>query len=79
MTAPFDHEWDAGDMGCGELVVKLKLKFRDEIADGEIVRVRSTDEGLPEDLPAWCSLTGHALVAAAPPVYDIRKKTTAPR
>ncbi|HSE92474.1 MAG TPA: hypothetical protein VLF19_04140 [Methylomirabilota bacterium] len=32
------------------------------------------DPGAPADLPAWCRLTGHALVEQRPPVYRIRRK-----
>ncbi|WP_246954472.1 sulfurtransferase TusA family protein [Brachybacterium sp. Marseille-Q7125] len=74
MTQPaYTHEWDAGDLGCGELVVLLKLKLRDEMTAGEIIRLHGTDEGLQWDMPAWCGLTGNELVHAEPPLFFIRK------
>jgi tRNA 2-thiouridine synthesizing protein A len=70
---PHDLEWDAGDMGCGELLVELKLKFR-ELAPRTLLRLRALDPGAHEDIPAWCGLTGHRLVAAAHPLYWIQRK-----
>ena len=52
--------WDAGDLGCGDLV--LELKSRLAAIPGQILRVIALDPGAPEDIPAWCRLTGHLLV-----------------
>jgi NifU-like protein involved in Fe-S cluster formation/TusA-related sulfurtransferase len=52
--------WDAGDLGCGELV--LELRGRLAAMPGQVLRVIALDPGAPEDIPAWCRLTGHALV-----------------
>lgn len=68
-----DEEWNAGDMGCGELVIELRARMRD-LAPHAILRLVARDPGAPEDLPAWCGLTGHTLVHAAHPVYFIRRK-----
>jgi tRNA 2-thiouridine synthesizing protein A len=38
------------------------------------LRVRATDPAAPLDLPAWCRLTRHALVAADHPHYTIRRR-----
>jgi tRNA 2-thiouridine synthesizing protein A len=70
---PHDAEWDAGDMGCGDLVLELRLRLR-AMAPRAVLRVRAADAGAPEDLPAWCGLTGNALVAATHPYYWIRRK-----
>ena len=68
-----DAEWDAGDLGCGDLI--LKLRFRMEaMRPGQVLRVVALDSGAPADLPAWCGLTGHTLLAADHPVYLIRRK-----
>ena len=42
-----DLAWDAGDMGCGELIVRLKLMFRDEL--GEVWFASATDAALRTD------------------------------
>ncbi len=65
-----DAEWDAGGMGCGELVMELRLRLR--AMPGGVLRLVATDAGAPEDLPAWCRMTGHVLVHAAPPVFWLR-------
>lgn len=55
------HDWDAGDLGCGDLVIRLRLLMR-ELPAGAIVRVHATDPGAVHDLPAWSRMTGEALV-----------------
>jgi tRNA 2-thiouridine synthesizing protein A len=69
---PFDAAWDAGDLGCGELLLALRTRFR-ELAAGAVFKLSTTDAGAPEDLPAWCRMTGHRLVLAAHPDYYVRK------
>jgi tRNA 2-thiouridine synthesizing protein A len=66
-------EWDAGSMGCGDLVLELRQRLA-QVKPGGVLRVRATDPGAPEDLPAWCRLTGHSLIEANHPVYRIRRK-----
>jgi tRNA 2-thiouridine synthesizing protein A len=68
-----DLEWDAGDMGCGELVLELK-KFLRDLAPGQVLKLTARDPGAVEDMPAWCRLTGHTLLEASPPNYWIKKK-----
>lgn len=64
---------DAGDKGCGELVLELRVRMK-RLAPGDVLRLVAQDPGAPEDLPAWCRLTGHRLRAAEPPVYWIERK-----
>jgi tRNA 2-thiouridine synthesizing protein A len=66
--------WDAGDMGCGELLLALKLRLR-PLAPGSVLRVIARDPAAPEEMPAWCRLTGHTLVAADHPTYDLRRRS----
>jgi tRNA 2-thiouridine synthesizing protein A len=66
-------EWDAGDMGCGELVLELRLRLQTMQA-GQIMKLCARDPGAPEDLPAWCRLTGHILSRAEHPNYWIKRK-----
>lgn len=68
-----ETEWDAGDLGCGELVMTLRLKLK-ALPAGTEFRLRATDAGAPEDIPAWCRLCGHALTAMDHPYYTIRRK-----
>jgi tRNA 2-thiouridine synthesizing protein A len=71
MTA--ENAWDAGDMGCGELVLELRSRLA-PLAPATIFELTARDPGAPEDLPAWCRLTGHTLVRAEHPRYWIRRK-----
>jgi tRNA 2-thiouridine synthesizing protein A len=68
-------EWDAGDLGCGELVLELRARL-DRMRPGDVLRLVARDPGAPADLPAWCRLTGHTLVSAVHPVYHVRRKET---
>jgi tRNA 2-thiouridine synthesizing protein A len=67
--------WDAGDMACGDLVLALRVRLN-ALPAGAVLRVTARDPAAPEDLPAWCRLTGHRLLRAAHPEYDIRRKET---
>lgn len=69
-----DTTWDAGEMGCGELIVKLKLKLRDELGAGDILQLTATDPGAPQDIPAWCRLTRNPLIYQEHPTYYIQAK-----
>jgi tRNA 2-thiouridine synthesizing protein A len=78
---PPEHqrEWDAGDLGCGDLVIRLRFLLK-EMQPGEIIRVHATDTGAPHDLPAWCRMTGDALVEHDPDTqyYWIQRKSPPP-
>ena len=68
-----DTEWDAGDMACGELVLKLRLRLK-AMQPGQILLLTAQDSGAPADVPAWCKLTGHSLLEARHPQYWIQRK-----
>jgi tRNA 2-thiouridine synthesizing protein A len=68
-----DVEWNAGDLGCGDLVLQLRFKM-DTLEPGQVLRLVALDPGAPADLPAWCRMTGHAMLTADHPVYLIRRK-----
>lgn len=63
-----DRRFDGGGTGCGELLLDLRIFFR-PLPAGTRVAILATDEGSPVEIPAWCRVTGHRLVAAAPPYY----------
>jgi len=73
VTPAADTEWDAGEIGCGELVLALRLRLR-AMVPGSILKLTARDPGAPEDLPAWCGLTGHTLLAARHPEYWIKRR-----
>ncbi len=68
-----DAQWDAGDLGCGELVLELRARMR-ALQPGQVLRLVARDPGAIEDLPAWCRITGHRLISAQPPTYLIERK-----
>jgi tRNA 2-thiouridine synthesizing protein A len=68
-----DVEWNAGDLGCGDLVLQLMLRMK-AMAPGQVLRLTAFDPGAPADIPAWCRMTGHTLLEEHPPTYLIRRK-----
>ncbi|HKB16707.1 MAG TPA: sulfurtransferase TusA family protein [Planctomycetota bacterium] len=70
---PVSGEWDAGDLACGDLLLELRFRL-DAMAPGAVLRLTARDAGAREDLPAWCRLTGHAVLVAEHPAYWIRRK-----
>ncbi len=72
-----EHHWDAGEAGCGQLAVGLKRAVA-PLAPGEVLRVTAHGAGAAADIPAWCRVTGHELIAECAPEYVLRKKRTRP-
>jgi tRNA 2-thiouridine synthesizing protein A len=68
-----DTTWDAGALGCGELVVELRRRIK-LLLPKQSIHLIACDPGAIEDIPAWCRLTGHILKAANPPAYLIERK-----
>ena len=71
------HEWNAGNMGCGELIVELSKRMR-KVAFNEILLLKAEDKGAIEDIPAWCRMTGHVLAESSHPTYFIRGRRRNP-
>jgi tRNA 2-thiouridine synthesizing protein A len=65
--------WDAADMACGDLVLELRMRLR-RMKPRQVLRIKATDPGAREDIPAWCRLTGHKLLGAEHPQYWIERK-----
>ncbi len=40
----FDEDWDAGDLGCGDLVLRLRFRLKEK-QTGQVLRVRALDPG----------------------------------
>ena len=68
-----DARWNAGDLGCGDLVLELRLRL-EAMRPGQVLRLTARDPGARADIPAWCRMTGHVLIAQQHPVYRIRRK-----
>jgi tRNA 2-thiouridine synthesizing protein A len=67
-------EWNAGELGCGDLVLQLRMKVM-AMAPGAILKLTALDQAAPEDIPSWCGLTRHTLVKASHPIYWIKRRT----
>lgn len=65
--------WDAGTMSCGDLVLALRGRLG-TLAPGAVLKIIAHDPAAPEDLPAWCRLTGHRLLQSQHPEYYIQRK-----
>ena len=66
--------WDAGHMGCGELVMLLGARLK-KMQAGEVLSLIARDAGAIEDIPAWCNMTGHVLIKAQHPQYLIKRRS----
>jgi tRNA 2-thiouridine synthesizing protein A len=66
-------EWDAGDLGCGDLVLELRQRL-EAMRPGQILTLVARDAGAAADIPAWCRMTGHTLIVERPPRFQIRRK-----
>ncbi len=66
-------EWDAGAMGCGEILILLRSRMQ-KLEPGAVLKLTARDLGAPEDLPAWCRLTGRRLLRADHPNYWIEQR-----
>jgi hypothetical protein len=66
----YDTEFDAKELGCGDLVMAL-FKFFKPLDNGTIVCVKALDGG---DVMAWCRTTGNTLHDGQPPFFLIEKK-----
>jgi len=64
--------WDAGELGCGELVLELRTRLL-RLAPGSLFELVALDPGAPVDLPAWRRMTGHELAKAQHPTYLIKR------
>jgi len=53
---------DACGLQCPGPILKLKNKM-DEINEGEVLEITSTDPGFSRDAEAWCTMTGNTLIS----------------
>ena len=53
-----DVKLDCFGLLCPMPIIETQKKIK-EMEVGQILEVVSTDEGIKEDMPAWCRLTGH--------------------
>jgi tRNA 2-thiouridine synthesizing protein A len=65
--------WDAGDMGCGEVLILLRMRMQ-ALTPGEVFKLTTRDLGAPEEMPSWCRMTGRRLLRADHPDYWIEQR-----
>ncbi len=53
-----DHTLDCYGMLCPLPIIKISEKIK-EMKKGEVLETLSTDEGIKEDIVAWCKTTGN--------------------
>jgi 5-methyltetrahydropteroyltriglutamate--homocysteine methyltransferase len=61
-----DVSFDGGDLDCGSGLLLLIRSHIDPLPRGGLLEILSTEISVKEDLPAWCRLTGNALVSVVP-------------
>ena len=71
-----DDSWDAGPLGCGELVLELRTRLA--AMPGRTLKLLAADLGAAEDIPAYCRMTRHELLHAQPPAFWIRARRDNP-
>jgi uncharacterized OsmC-like protein/TusA-related sulfurtransferase len=61
-----DAVCEGGDLDCGSGLLLVIRGAMDPLPPGGVLEVRSREGSVREDLPAWCRMVGHDLLAAAP-------------
>jgi TusA-related sulfurtransferase/uncharacterized OsmC-like protein len=61
-----DATCDGGDLDCGSGLLLIIRDAMKPLPPGGVLEVRSREISVKEDLPAWCRLVGHTLVAVQP-------------
>jgi uncharacterized OsmC-like protein/TusA-related sulfurtransferase len=61
-----DAMCDGGDLDCGSGLLLIIRNAMAPLPPGGLLEVRSREISVKEDLPAWCRMVGHTLVATQP-------------
>ena len=61
MAIQCDVQLDTLGLFCPMPIIKTSKKIK-ELKIGQVLEVVSDDEGIKEDMPAWCETTGHAFL-----------------
>ena len=56
------HNLDATRLMCPMPVIKLSQKIVD-LSVGDKIEILATDPGVKHDIPAWCRVYGHSVLA----------------
>ena len=63
MTKP-PHTLDAKRLLCPMPVIRTQDKIK-TLTTGDILKVTCTDPGALNDIPAWCRINGHEVIATS--------------
>jgi len=61
-----DAVCEGGDLDCGSGLLLIIREAFEPLAHGGVLEIRSSEISVKEDLPAWCRMVGHTLLAALP-------------
>jgi TusA-related sulfurtransferase/uncharacterized OsmC-like protein len=61
-----DATCDGGDLDCGSGLLLIIREAMQPLPPGGVLEIRSRESSVKEDLPAWCRMVGHTLVAVQP-------------
>jgi tRNA 2-thiouridine synthesizing protein A len=56
------YQLDARRLLCPMPVIRTQNKIK-ELKSGDILAVTCTDPGVLQDIPAWCRINGHKILA----------------
>lgn len=69
-----DFYYDACDLGCAFGPLDNIATYMRQMSSGQTLEIRATDPTVAVDLPAWCRLAGHQIIAHVNDRYLIRCK-----
>jgi TusA-related sulfurtransferase/uncharacterized OsmC-like protein len=61
-----DAVCNGGDLDCGSGLLLIIREAMQPLSPGGILEIQSREISVKEDLPAWCRLVGHSLLAIVP-------------
>lgn len=64
------HELDARNLLCPLPVIRTQERVA-RLRPGDVLEVRCTDPGALHDIPAWCRIHGHEVIATQREGSDI--------
>lgn len=64
------HELDARNLLCPLPVIRTQERVA-RLRPGDVLEVRCTDPGALHDIPAWCRIHGHEVIATRREGSDI--------
>jgi tRNA 2-thiouridine synthesizing protein A len=73
MVSVTEHQLDVRRLLCPLPVIRVQDKVK-ALADGAVLAVHCTDPGAVHDIPAWCRVHGHRIIAIEQTAQEITIK-----